>query len=255
MQSNTSEHTELSIKDYWKFIITLIFIYVILFEFILPANKILPKPTLIYESFLSLVKDYNLFGEFGLTVTVIYSSLIAAYLVVFAFRAPILKLLCTFTSLPSLLGIFKNFPAFFFAVLFAFWFGGSFFSEIIFGVTYSIFSMIGIMNRNIFRLNEAYLLTGRNMGLNENQILNKIVWKEIQQRIHSKLNKIHFYLWIWILVYEFINNSSGLGSIYFHTLSYNDFGGIFALAISISFIIWFGKYLIEILNKKLIYWD
>lgn len=53
--------------------VTLIFIYILLFQFILPVNKVLPKPSLLIESFIIIWSDYNLLTSLAVTSTVIYS--------------------------------------------------------------------------------------------------------------------------------------------------------------------------------------
>ncbi|MGA8265020.1 MAG: hypothetical protein WB779_11305, partial [Ignavibacteriaceae bacterium] len=62
------------------FILFYFILWIILFEFILPANNILPKPSIVFQSFGALWEDYHLPSNYLNTVSSVYLSIIIAYL-------------------------------------------------------------------------------------------------------------------------------------------------------------------------------
>lgn len=251
----SKEIKPMKFKDILKIILVFIFVYVILFEFILPMNRILPKPSLLIDSFGSLWKDYDLFYAFGLSTTILYSALLIGYLLIQLFSSFLIKM---FYALPGLSGIFritKYFPAFFFAVLFAYWFPKSITAEFVF-VFLAVVSTLKIeLYLASQKVKEEYILSGLSLGLQPEQIYKKIVWKSVQPTLFKSLIGLHFYLWSLILIYEFLAQTEGLGTIYRWILYYRDFASIFALGIFVSILIWIGKGIIVYFKNKMIFWE
>ncbi len=235
--------------------LTFVFVYVLLFEFILPVNKILPKPSLLLESYSSLWTDYNLFGAFAITTSVIYLSIIVGYLFAASISGMLIK---SFYNTPGIfngLKIFRYFPAFFYAILFAYWFEGSIIAEFIF----TFLAVVFILGLNIFNqlgsVKPEYIESAKSLGIYESKIYSEVIWKSIQPEIFESLFRLHYYIWVLVLLFEFVGGSDGFGLIYRSLLTFQDLAALFSLAILISLLIWLGKFLIRFFQKKLIYWE
>ncbi len=235
--------------------LSVIFVYVLLFEFILPVNKVLPKPTLLLESYSSLWTDYNLFSAFAVTTSVIYLSLLLGYLFIILISGPLIKSFIETPGLYNGLKIFRYFPAFFFAVLFAFWFDGSIISEFLFSFIAVVFFLGLNIIENIKSVKEEYLDSAKSLNIPNSKIYSEIIWKSIQPDVFNSIFKLHVYIWVLVLVFEFIGGRDGFGLIYRTVFAYNDLAALFALAVLISILIWFGKVLIRLFQNRLIYWE
>lgn len=232
-----------------------IFVYVVLFEFILPLNKILPKPSLFLESFIALWSDYSLLEHFLVSFSAVYLSIIGGYLIISAAAGFIIKLNFDFPGFFDGLRIFRYFPAFFFALLFAFWFNGSITGEFIFLLIGSSV-YLGITLNNQLKLTKLeFLFFALSLGVHKNKIYSDILRKSHEPAIVKALPKMHIYLWILVMIFEFVGAKWGFGSIYRLILYYNDFSALFALAIVISLIIWIGNSAITSMSKKIVRWE
>lgn len=238
-----------------KFGFTILFVYVTLFELVLPVNKILPRPTLLWESLLSVWKDYNLIFELSVTTLVVYSSIIIGYLLVWLTRIPILKLLSYFGDGFSNIRIFRYFPAFFYAVIFAFWFPASITAEFFFALVAVTFYMIVSIKENLEIITDSHLVVANNLKISGKKLFGEIFWKNLQPAVFNSILKIHYFVWILILVFEYVGDYAGLGHVYNQALVYNDFAGLFSLAIYIALLIWFGDSVIKFTKSKIIYWE
>lgn len=244
-----------STKNSFILFVTLMFVYIVLFEFILPINKILPKPTLLVESFLHIWKDYNLFFAFTTTTTIIYVSLILSYAALYVGAAQLFKLFVEMEGTVLSFRLFRYLPAFFFAVLFNFWFADSLFAEFLFATLAAIFLASQKLFEESKKVNEEYILVARNLDLTPGDIYEKVYWKFTQPSLIKYYERIHYLLWVLVLIFEFIGNLHGFGFIYRTALSYNDFTALFTLAIMISLLIWFGSFVIRWIDKEIIFWN
>lgn len=243
-----------SVKNRIVLFITLLFVYIALFEFILPVNKILPRPSLLAESFLYIWRDYNLIYAFTISTTVIYLMLMLGFFLVYIRIAWLMKVFVELEATILSLRLFRYLPAFFFAVIFNLWFNEKLLGEFMFALTLVLF----LMSKKIFEesknVKEEYILIARNLNSTPGDIYKDIYWKSSLPALSEYVKQIHYYLWVLVLLYEFIGNSFGLGSIYRQALGYNDFTALFTLAIMIALLIWFGSFLIETIKNKLIHW-
>ena len=67
-------------KNLYKYIISYFVLWILLFEFILPVNNILPRPSVVLMSFSALWNYYRLPINFMATVSAVYLSILLAYL-------------------------------------------------------------------------------------------------------------------------------------------------------------------------------
>lgn len=242
-------------KSKLAFIFVLVFIYVLLFEFILPLNMVLPKPSLVFESFGYIWADYNIIEAIAITSTSVYLSLLIAYFTVSLFSSLIIKLAIEFPNAIEKLKVLRYFPAFFFAIIFSYWFENSILAEFLFAFLSSII-LISIQLVIVTKKhNKVYVDIASNLGIKRNKIYSNVIFKNIQPYLFSELIRIHYYMWVLVMVYEFINAISGFGGVYKMALIYRDFVGLFSIAILISILILFGSYIIKIIHEKLFYWE
>ncbi len=66
-------------KNITYLIISYFLLWIILFEFVLPSNNFIPKPSIVLDSFGALWKDYHLLRNFISSIASVYISIIAAY--------------------------------------------------------------------------------------------------------------------------------------------------------------------------------
>lgn len=238
-----------------QFVLTLLFVYIVLFEFILPVNKVLPRPSLLWESLLAVWPVYNLLFEISISTFIIYGAIISGYLLLYILRIPILKLLSIFSGGLELLKVFKFFPAFFYAIIFAYWFPESIIAEFIFILIAVLFYLFAAVKEYLPNLKENYILVAKNLETEDNKLYSEILWKQLQPEIFSSLRKMHYFAWILVLIFEYISNYAGIGHIYNVALSYNDFAGLFSIAIYAAILILIGDSLIKFSKIRFIYWD
>jgi len=233
----------------------LIFIYIILFEFVLVPIRFIPKPSILFESFISLWDTYNLAVLLFSTTSIIYAALLLGSLLI-AFSAKyLLKIIYEYPGLMNLNIPFKYFSIFFFALLFNLWFSESLTAEFVFAIIVTLSFLLSVLNRESQNPKEEYVLTAKSLGLSSNEIYGKVIWKDIQPSIFSGLTKLHVSLWMIILIYEFVGQNEGVGSLYFAAYSYNDIAAVMALGILISLLILIGNLIIKYLYQKIFFWE
>lgn len=242
------------LKNRLTFLFVLLFVYILLFEFILPVNKILPKPSLLLDSIPALFSEYNLLYEMAITTSIIYLAIAIGFLFVWMLSFYFATIVNRNIGIFNNLRLFKNFPAFFFAILFAFWFEGSVFAELLFTVIVSTFFIsISFMNSAI-TLPTEYKDAAKSLMIEEMKFHNNITWKYSLPKMFDELHKLHYYLWVLVLIFEFVSALNGFGSIYKLALNYNDLSVIILLGIIIALLIWLGNSIIDYIEKKLIFW-
>lgn len=253
MQLNTLQK-KIILKNRLTFLFVLLFIYVVLFEFVLPINKILPKPSLLIESLPALFSEYNLLSQMAITTSIVYLSLAAGFFIVWVFSYQLSKMIEKNIGLFNNLRLFRNFPAFFFAVLFAFWFGDSILAELIFAIIVAAFFITVDYIKAAASVPDEYINAGKSLLLMNKELHKKVTWKYSLPFLFGNLTRLHYYLWVLLLIYEFIGQVNGFGGIYNFALEYNDFSVIVLLGIIIALLIWLGNSIINYLQKKLVFW-
>lgn len=241
------------LKNICYLLLILVFVYILLFEFILPINRVLPRPSILVESFIHLWTFYNLGIAITSTVGVVYISIFVGYIIIWLGRGFIIKNLVRFENSILTMRLFRNFQVFFVIILFTFWFANSLTAQFCFAVLAFIFMVIRSINKKIPSVKKEYIETALN--LNPGKLYPEIYWHSILPFLFDDLIRIHYYLWMLVIIYEFISNSFGLGEMYRMILNYNDFGALIAIAVIISIIIWLGSCLIRFTKNKLAFWE
>lgn len=243
------------VKNSVVLFVTLIFVYIVLFEFILPINKILPKPSSLYESFLHIWSDYKLLFAFTTTTSVIYVAITLSALFLYAGAKYYIKIFVEMRYSVLSFQIFRFVPILFIAVLFNFWLPNNLLAEFLFGFLTTAFLAINKLFDESKKINEEYLLVARNLNLSQSDIYKKVYWKSALPAMAKYYEQIHLSLWTLVLIYEFIDNTHGFGFIFRTALDYKDFTTLFTTAVILSLLIWFGNSVIRFVNNKIIYWS
>lgn len=234
--------------------ITLLFVYIVLFEFILPINKVLPKPSLLYESFLHIWSDYRLLFAFTTTTSVIYAAITFSVLFLYVRAIVFIKLFVEMRYSVLSFRIFRFVPIFFIAVLFNFWLPNNLLAELLFGFLTAAFLAMNKLFVESKNIKEEYLLVARNLNLSQSDIYENVYWKSVLPALANYYEQIHLSLWTLILIYEFIDNTHGFGLIFRTALDYKDYTTLYTTAVILSLLIWFGNSVIRFVNNKIIYW-
>jgi len=242
-------------KNSLSILTAFVFVYVVLFEFILPVNRVLPKPSLLFESFIDVWIHYELLNNLIVSLSVIYFAITVGYLIISVLAGYLIKINFEFPGIFNGFRMFRYFPAFFYALVFAFWFEGSIIGEFIFALIGAVVFTGIALNNSLKEIKPEYLLAAQSLGIKKRKIYGDVAWKLNQPAVVKSLPRLHIYLWVLVLIFEFVGAHSGLGNIYRLILYYNDFAALFASALFISFIILLGSLLIGWIEKKLITWE
>ncbi|NOX64366.1 MAG: ABC transporter permease subunit [Chlorobi bacterium] len=251
----TQNLSEIKPSKQLSIVAALILIYIVLFEFVFIPVRFIPKPSILFESFMSLWDSYNLAALLFSTTSIIYISLLLGSMLVTFSAKYLLKIIYEYPGILNLSTPFKYFTVFFFAIIFNLWFSDSFIAEFIFAILFVFAFIISSLITESKKEKEEYVLAARSLGLNKDEIYSKIIWKELQPKIFGGLLKLHVSLWMIVLIYEFVGQTEGVGALYFSAYQYNDIGAIIALGILISLLILIGNMLIKYLNNKIFFWE
>lgn len=240
-----------------KFFAALVFVYVVLFQFILPANAFLPKPALFVESFVYIWNDYQLLVASGYTVSIIYSSLIISYIIIFLLRGTLIRFLEEFRHIVFTFHLFRYVPLFILMVLFSYWFTISILAEFAFAVILTAFYFAGKMFAEIKNVKQEYVTVALNLGISKSKIYSEVYWKELQPKIFdpSTDGRFQLYLWFVVLVYEFINDAHGLGAAIRNAFYFHDYTALLYFVLITDLVIWCFAAVLKYIESKLIFWN
>ncbi|MBU0475861.1 MAG: ABC transporter permease subunit [Bacteroidetes bacterium] len=234
--------------------ILLILIYLIIFEFSWVTQSVFPKPSMLIESFLSLISDYNLANAFFLTTAIIFPAILIVMVMLEIFIKTFLTLAIKYSGIINIASPFKYFSFFFFALLFNSLFQQSLFGEFIFIVLFILGKLFVALSEANNVIVEEYVEAAKSLGLSKGNIFSKIIWKSIKPNIYSKLIGLHTEVWIVIIIYEFIGSVNGIGSIYRLAYDYKDIFAIISLGIFISIVILTVNAILKFIISKLVFW-
>jgi len=243
------------IKHSFYFLAALLFVYILLFEFSLAPNKVFPKPSTLYESLFHIFDDYNLLSAFTFTVTAIYFGIFLAYLFIWFSNQLIIRILVEFDKSILILKVFSNLTVIFLFILFAFWFQDRFIGSLCISSMIATFLSIQKMNDEIKKVKKEFIIVAHNLKKPASKIYKQVYWKSIQPEFFSNLIKIHYMLWSLVVIYEFISNSHGIGSIYHTNYVYNDLAGFITISVIVYIVIFLGKTIIQTLKRKFFFWE
>ncbi len=234
------------LRKIYYFLLTYFLLWIILFEFILPVNQILPKPSTIIESFPDLWNDYKLLLNYLSTISVVYISIFLSFFCV-KILSPYIKEKDNFISvfINSLEWFSEFIPGILIALLLIFWFPDSEYIEFVFAFATSFTSLIIKFQNESENADEEYIVAAQSLGLNESELTKQIIWKNIQPKLMAHILSLHFYIWTMLIVFEFIKGGLGLGVIFRRALEYKDLSAIFSVFLITGLTIYFGNLILK----------
>jgi ABC-type nitrate/sulfonate/bicarbonate transport system permease component len=242
-------------KTVYKYIAFYFLLWVMLFEFVLPVNNILPKPSIVLASFPALFSDYQLLPNYISTIAVIYISLIAAYYSVKMFSfLPVKENRYVTDFIASLEWFSEYLPGIILGLLLIFWFPASEYIEFIFAFFIAFFSMMIRIQKTDFRIPEEYITASKSLALSDSLIKRKVSWKFYQADLLKHLTVIHFNLWLILIAFEYIKGGYGIGNIFHSALIFGDISAFFSAAIITGLTIYIGSTAIKYIKNRLIFW-
>ena len=252
----------MSDKDYIKskpfstlyLTISLVAIYIVLFEYTWVTQSFLPKPSVLLDSFFSLWSEYNLFGALGETTVIVFPVIVILVLFFEIAIKYLLSLLDRYNGILNISAPFKYFSFFVFALLFNLIFESSIIGEVVFAILFTFGKLISVLNSSMRTKSAEYIDSSKSLGVSKSDIFSHVIWNNIKPYFYSHISILHSQLWIVILTYEFIGGVVGIGSIYKLAYSYNDLVAIISLGIFISLLILAVNSLIKFFVSKLIFW-
>ncbi len=157
----------------------LAFVYIMLFEFILPVNKFLPRPSVLIESFPSLINDYNFINSFISTFSIIYSTFLISYFIMKLFFPVLVKISIQFPKFVLIFNASKYFIPLFLILIFELWFGSSVWGEIFFVIVIVNCLLKGEIFQKSLIVKEEYILSAKSLGLSQEKIIKEYLLENI----------------------------------------------------------------------------
>ena len=235
---------------------TIFILWIVLFEFILPSNNFLPKPSIVWDSFGDLFKDYRLVINFLSTIAVIYFSISVSYFLVSLLKRFLLNEKHQFKILlSSLKQVSKILPSILFAFLLIYWLPDTVISEFIFAILLSFFSFAIKVQNESSLIKKEYIDAAKGLGANEAIILNEVKWKAIKPGLIKHILDFHIYFWTLILFFEYARNGLGIGKIFRQVLEFKDLSALIAFFIITGITICLGQLAIKHFKTKHFFWD
>lgn len=234
-----------------RLISVLIFIYILLFEFILLPNQFLPKPSILIDSFISLFGDYNFGYALLHTTSIIYAVIFLLYWMY--------RLLNSITIKFSGLIPFKlNYTAY--AVIFAplflsFWLDFPLWGEVLYVFIVVDFQFFKTVHNSLREIKPEYILASKSLEISQKDIETKIIWNLVKPEIFKSYKQINITTWMSVILFEYFTALDGTGSVLTSLILYHDFSGIIAFILIVTVVILVANYVIGYLHKKFADWE
>ncbi len=231
-------------------------LWIIFFEFIFPSNNFLPKPSIVFLSFKDLFKDYDLLKNYLSTIGVIYLSLLLSYSVITISKSFILNSQNKINNILSFINsAWKILPSILAAFLLIYWLPNWEFTEFIFALLLSFFSIAITLNSEEKQSKVDYTLAAKGVGAFNKNLLTNVKWKSVQPKIINHIINFHVYFWMMIILFEYVRNGLGLGKIYRQVLEFNDLSALIAMFLITAVSIFLGRLALLHLKKKYFFWE
>lgn len=244
-------------KHLWVYIVFSYFLtWVLFFEYILPATKLFPKPSVVLEAIDDLIRDYDLIIHFLSSIGVVYLSILTGYLIVYLIRDILLSKNTTILHIfKSMLWFARYFPAILLGIFLIYWFPGSEISEFIFAVVLNCFILLSVILTAKKKIKSEYVESAISFGADAKNVNRNIIWKSLLPEIKNEMFKLHMFLWSSIIVFEFIKGGYGIGVLLNSALLYNDISALVAISLltGITIIMFYSAFR-KILNR-VVFWE
>jgi NitT/TauT family transport system permease protein len=229
-------------------------LWILLFEIILPVNSILPRPSIVLQSFGDLQQKYQLGWNYLSTISAIYFPLFLAYYLS-KFLFPIVLQKGIFSNvILSLEWFSKYIPAIILAMMFIYWCPQSEFTKFIFAFLISFTSLI-LKSKNLAEnLGSEYSLGLRSFGVGEHSISRRVIWKGIQPNLVIHIIQQNIYTWASVILFEYVNLGFGLGTLLRKVLQFKDLSALVMIILIIGLSIFISTQIFKFIRLKFYFW-
>lgn len=237
----------------FKIILAVILIYLILFEFIFPSNKIFPSVSVIWFSTVELFDKYNFLMSLISTLSAVYISILFNYLLT-KILFPFFSSYLTNSSENNLFSFINYIPFLLISLIFVLWFADFILTKyIVAAFIFFPFTFNELLSQKVnssFEYSDFY----KSLGLKETTIINKIIFKLKEPEYFHLQLKIHSFIWSVVLLVEYLQQQEGIGNILRIAFKYRDISITFTITIFTSFIIYFLHLTFRKLYDKIYFW-
>jgi len=247
---------KVSRKNIAYFIISYFLLWIILFEFILPSNNVLTKPSIVFDSFGALWKDYHLLRNFISSTASLYISIIVAYYLIRILNRFLLHEKTGIRNFVFSIEWFSKYlPGIVLGFILIYWFPQSEYIKYLF-IFVVVFNSLLLEHSGLSSsINQAYIDAALSLGADSKTISNKVIWKSIQPDLMDHIFNSHLYFWAMLILFEFANYGNGFGSIFRHVLEFKDLSALIAAMIILGIIIFTGATIIKLSKNKFFFWS
>lgn len=243
-------------KIIFYFLAAYFLLWIILFEFILPVNSILPKPSIVLISFSDLWNSYHLPLNYLLTIAAIYFAFAVSYFLLKLLTTVLVRSDNLLTNFIFSLKWLSDFvPGIILGIFLIFWFPESKLIEFVFSFFIVFISLVIKFKSLLKKTNHAYIDSAKSLGMNKNQIVKKIIWKASQPEIMNQIIKLNLYVWSVMIAFEFIKGNSGIGSIFRYALEFKDLSALFSISLITGITIGISFIFLRYIKRKFFFWS
>jgi len=243
------------LKNPFKILISFLIIWIVLFQFVFVWSNILPKPIILWESINDILQENQLVNNFLISVGSITFGIIVSLILTYFLRYFLLTknlfvdLISAFYKLKFLL------PTLIFIIFLVFWIPNSFYTEYILLAFFSfLYISKDIINKRNTILNDLEN-SARSLGLTSKKILANVKFKQIIPSLENSFLLLHIKLWGLLLVFEYVQNTFGLGSVLHSSMILKDLYVLFFTSVLISLTIIIFHFLIKVLFNQFVHWE
>ncbi|MCO6472629.1 MAG: hypothetical protein PHW27_04800 [Melioribacteraceae bacterium] len=234
-----------------RLISVLIFIYILLFEFILLPNQFLPKPTILIESFLSLFSDYNFRYALLHTTSIIYAVIFLLYWMYRFLNSVTIK----FSSLIPFKLNYTSYAVIFAPLFFSFWLDIPLWGEVLYVFIVVDFQFFKTIHNSLRDIKPEYIIASKSLEISQKDAETTIIWNLLKPEIFKSYKQINITTWMSVILFEYFTALDGTGSVLTSLVLYHDFSGIIAFMIVITLLIFVANLVIGYLHKKFADWE
>lgn len=229
-------------------------LWILLFEIILPVNNILPKPSIVLQSFGDLLKKYQLSLNYLSTILAIYFPMIVAYYLC-KFLFPIILQKNVFSDIILSVEWFSRYiPGIILAMILIYWFPKSEVTKFIFAFLISFTPFMFRSKYMAENLGSEYSLALHSFGIGKNTISRKVIWKAIQPNLMTHIIKQNFYLWASVILFEYMNLGFGIGTVLRKIMQFKDLSALVMIFIIIGVSIFTSTQFFNFIKSKFYFW-
>lgn len=238
--------------------LVVILIYLLLFEFIFPSNRIFPSVFVIWLSTVELFDKYKFLLNLISTLSAVYASVFINYLLTkisFPYFQKYQSDKASNSSDNNIFSFLTFIPFFLISIIVVLWLSDFILTKYIVAVL--VFFPLTLNELLTQKGNDSseYFDFYKSLGLKETTITNKILFKLKEPEYFYTQLKNHSLIWSVVLIVEFLQQQEGIGNILRIAFKYQDISITFTITIIISLTIYFLHFGFRKLYNKIYFWN